>query len=232
MIKKTAVVSIFIFLVGFAALAAATPEVEAYFRVIRSIKYENSDQLVEMVKDDKIIAPIKVKTIQRIIEIYTADKEKAAAKAPAYVDSISYALKNSREDNARMRHYTVRTEACFALSNFDGTAQASAALDGIKNGVLEEKNVEVLGSCVNALSHFKQSSELASQKLLEMLDIQLDREVLSETDIKITIAILGALSRQNYPPAFVPLLRVLQSGYPENVKLDAQRGLDNILAKP
>lgn len=221
---------VFLFFVSVQLLFSVTPLEKSYYNIIRSIRYSNSDQLVQIVRDDKIIAPIKIRAIQRMIEIYTEDRERAKPKEGDYASSIRYALENSNEDDSNKRHYTVRTEACFALSNFDGTDQAGNSLDGIKNAILKETNTEVLGSCINALSRFEKSSDLASQKLVEMLDVQTSKDVIKESDIQIAIAILGAVQRQKDEKAFVPLLRLLQSGYPETVKINAQGALDSILA--
>ena len=125
-------------------------------------------------------------------------------------------------------HYILREEACQALAalhDLDGSDQLIAPLGKRLNDANEREDVRM--AAVRALAKFRNDSQAAAGQLISALNREVDRGPRAD-NINLTTGVIVALGQLGDKRSFVPLMRVIQSNFPNTTKRRAQSSLESI----
>ncbi len=195
---------------------------------MQTIGLKDIEQLYKIIRREDIATSVKMRAIRRIAEIYRQNPQEAESKAAEMVEALDNVIKKSTNDQSPINHFMLRAEACLALGSYDESNVASKAYTIIDTQLKNDKYLEVRSACAQSLGFFKKNKAEVGQKLLASLEAQLKADPIQDYDIRLTINIINSLGRLKYRDAFVALIKVLQSGYPPNVKKEAERAIKEI----
>ncbi|MCS6985552.1 MAG: hypothetical protein NZM25_10570 [Leptospiraceae bacterium] len=193
---------------------------------IRMAGVHDLEELLKILKANHMATMVKVKAVRRVAEIY---KENSNSVSPDIILShYREALTSHNDDNPPHSHYLIRGEICSSLAQYASSPNASEALRLAQKQVQLDTHIEVKASCAQALGSFHQNPNEAGKSLLEILEQELRTEAPHEANIKLVMNLVHSLGRLKYRPAFVGLIKVLQSGYPASVKKEAEFAIRNL----
>ena len=199
---------------------------------IRLITIDNIFQLVSMIGAKDIKVELKVKSLHRIIDLIKKNPSKKDSLSKKIVPKIRSLIKNHSQDTRKNFNYQIRQAACSTLGIFNSKDSAPKAISEIRHLLTKDKNQKVRTSCARVLGDFKAVPDLATRVLLESLNSilkadKLSKKITHEISVNLII-ILRSIGNLGSKSAFIPLMRVLQSGYPVVVKKEAEEAMERI----
>ncbi len=197
--------------------AESRPEI---FDRIRDSDLRHGDLLVRMVKDSDTLASVKIRALEKMAVLYRQSPEKAENSVTKFHDAIGTALQN--------KNPTVREAACSAVVVFEKSTTGSLFAATINKAITEETNPAVLSACAHSLALFPSEAQTTVPVLLAHINRYLVDFRDSSKDEKALIEMCRALKVMRQHKAFIPLLKLLQSRYDEDVKSAAQDALQSI----
>ena len=199
---------------------------------IRLITIDNISQLVSMIGAKDIKVELKVKSLHRIIDLIKKNPSKKNSLSKKIIPKIRSLIKNHSQDTRKNFNYQIRQAACSTLGIFNSKDSAPKAISEIRHLLTKDKNRKVRTSCARVLGDFKAVPDLATKVLLKSLNSILREDKLSKKlthEISVNlIIILRSIGNLGSKSAFIPLMRVLQSGYPAVVKKEAEEAMERI----
>jgi HEAT repeat protein len=207
-----------VFLLSFSTVfAEARPEI---LDRIRDYDMRHSDLLVKIVKDPETLRYAKVRALEKMSVIYRQSKAEGETVASRYLDGISAGLAHKSPD--------VREAACTAAIVFKESGIAPALVGYLTRALKEENSAVVIYACAHTLASFKKHSEAIVPALLAKVEKYLADYYDSSEDEKALAEVCRALGVMKARKSFIPLLKVLQSRYDEDVKSVAQEAIHEI----
>ena len=219
--------SVFIFIGGVAVffsgmrLAAQDPSA---IRAFNLVPLSGSEELDKALSDPRIGVPEKLLAIQRLGQLAG---ELAGPQAKDVPPSRLYnpLLGVLTPQKSVNDHYLLREEACTALAAFSRLSGSEQLVGPLGKRLLDPAEHEkVRMSAARTLSSFRKDSAAAAEQLIEALNQEMDRGPRPD-NINLTTGIVGALGQLGDKRSFVPLMRVVQSGFPNTIKRRAQASL-------
>lgn len=208
----------FIFFIALQAIRAeARPEI---LDRIRDYDLRHSDLLVKIVKDPETLRYAKVRALEKISVIYRQSGKDGESVAPRYLDGISAGLQHKSPD--------VREAACAAAIVFPDSSISPQLAAAVARQLREETNASVIEACARSMRHYPKEAELVVPALLLRLDRYLTEFQDSTADERALQEICHALAVMKARKSFIPLLKLLQSHYDEDVKSAAQEAIHAI----
>lgn len=203
------------------ALAADSARPEILDR-IRDYDMRHSDLLVKIVRDPETLRYAKVRALEKISVIYRQAKIEAEMVAPRYFEGISAGLLNKSPD--------VREAACNAGIVFKDSQIAPFLVPVLAKALSDENHPTVIYACAHSLSVYTKETEAAVivPALLAKVDKYLkdfNDDTENEKALREVCHALGVMKARK---SFIPLLRILQSRYDEDVKEVAQESIQAI----
>ena len=224
--RKSATV-LFSVIYSFSAGWAQSSNEKSYDGIFAVIDHRNVEQLGKLLEDKSIITPIKVKAVEKVGSIYRSNPQLAESKSDQMIGILEKAIQeNQPQDGIANESHLIRASACLNLSSFDKSRGASKAINTVIKTFESDKNVEVISACGKSLGFFQQNQKTANDALLKKLEGLLKKEILENTDGGIVMSIANAINRLESIDAYLPMLHILDSGYPLHVKQEAERTLD------
>ncbi|AFM11722.1 hypothetical protein [Turneriella parva] len=187
---------------------------------IRDYDMRHSDLLVKIVRDAETLRYAKVRALEKMSVIYRQSKADGEIVAPRYLDGLNFGLVNKSPD--------VREAACTAAIVFNESAIAPKLVVNLANTLKEELNPAVIYACAHTLATYTKHAEIIVPALLSRVDRYLNDFQNSSADEKALREVCLALKGMHARKAFIPLLKVLQSRYDEDVKSAAQEAIQAI----
>ncbi len=194
-------------------------------RYPRLIPMEKSHYLAEILEDPKVSPYLKKCTLERITELYSTAGDKAE-NGDKILSAIATVTKEKDKETANDE--MLRQTACGALGAFEHTKWKGQAVSTLQEIIKKEKKDEVVLACINVLANYSSEKQGIADLLVNLVNTGLEKESLTIEDIRrmnLLVTSLGRLGQQN---AYTPLIKVLQSGYPDNVKKAAKRALQDL----
>ncbi len=210
--------------VSFLYSQVAPPPEQFSVEAVKNVNLKNANQLVKLIKEEKIRSSIKEAAFRRIRELYLLAPEEAEKQVPQFIDAGSYALKKYQNEPSYKK---TRMEACTTLGAFNESKHKDKAVLAIETGVLQEKDPDVVTTCSQMLGFFYKNSK-AAQILIKRLEKHLPKNPITEEDVQIVSVVVSSLGRIRSKVAFIPLMKLLQSAYPVGVKREAEYAIENI----
>lgn len=210
------ILAVFFSLASF-VFAEARPEI---LDRIRDYDMRHSDLLVKIVKDPETLRYAKVRALEKMSVIYRQSKAEGETVASRYLEGIHIGLGHKSPD--------VRDAACTAAIVFKESAIAPALVGYLTRALKEENNAAVIYSCAHTLAEFKKHGEVIVPALLAKVEKYLADYYDSSEDEKALAEVCRALGVMKARKSFIPLLKVLQSRYDEDVKSVAQEAIHEI----
>lgn len=189
---------------------------------IRDYDLRHSDLLVKIVRDPETLRYAKVRALEKISVIYRQSKIEAEMVSPRYFEGIAAGLIHKSPD--------VREAACNAGIVFKDSQIAPFLVPALAKALKEENHPVVIYACAHTLSVYTKDTEsvLIVPALLAKVDKYLaDFNDDSENE-KALREVCHALGVMKARKSFIPLLKILQSRYDEDVKEVAQEAIQAI----
>ncbi len=200
-----------------ALLADSRPEI---LDRIRDYDMRHSDLLVKIVKDPETLRYAKVRALEKMSVIYRQSGKEGELVATRYLDGISAGLQHKSPD--------VREAACTVLIVFSESAVAQQMVSSAVKALREESNPQVIEACARSLRQYPQQAAAITDALLVRLDKYLTEFQDSTADERALQQICRTLGVMKVRKSFIPLLKLLQSRYDEDVKSAAQEAIQAI----
>lgn len=189
---------------------------------IRDYDMRHSDLLVKIVRDHETLRYAKVRALEKMSVIYSKTKTEGEQVAPKYLEGINLGLAHKAPD--------VREAACNAGIVFKDSVIASALVISLTKALREEQHPAPIYACARTLSVYtrEKEAELIVPVLLAKLDKYLADFQDDAENEKALREVCHALGVMKARKSFIPLLKVLQSRYDEDVKEVAQESIQAI----
>lgn len=198
-------------------LADARPEI---LDRIRDYDMRHSDLLVKIVKDPETLRYAKVRALEKMSVIYRQSKIEGETVASRYLEGIRVGLAHKSPD--------VREAACSAAIVFKESAIAPQLVAHLARSLKDENQATVIYSCTHTLSVYKKHGDIIVPALLTKIEKYLTDYYDSSEDEKALAEVCRTLGIMKARKSFIPLLKVLQSRYDEDVKSVAQEAIHEI----
>ncbi len=194
---------------------------------IRQLGLDDSDLLIKVLEDPEIIPEIKSCTAYHIGHLLHQANQNSAKPEDSQqaLAALRKVYQNYRDDTRHVANYKVRESVCLALGGFDKTPLSQEAIALLSEIARNDSNPAVTIACVTMLGSVSRERSAAARSLVEILEKTLDRKEISQQDINLVNLLVTSLGKLEQAEAFVPLVRVLQSGYPAYVKKATERAI-------
>ncbi len=187
---------------------------------IRDYDMRHSDLLVKIVRDAETLRYAKVRALEKMSVIYRQSKAEGETVATRYLDGLNLGLANKNPD--------VREAACTAAIVFRESTIAPKLVQSVAAALKEELNPAVIYACAHSLAVYTTYADVIVPALLSRVERYLTDFQNSSTDEKALREVCLTLREMRARKAFIPLLKVLQSRYDEDVKSAAQEAIQAI----
>ncbi|MBS0617331.1 MAG: hypothetical protein JSR44_04040 [Spirochaetes bacterium] len=190
---------------------------------IRDYDMRHSDLLVKIVRDAETLRYAKVRALEKMSVIYRQSKTEGETVASRYLEGIKSGLANKSPD--------VREAACAASIVFKESHIAPQLAAQVSATLKEENHPLVIYACAHSLAVYPKEVEVMAPALLAKVDKYLQDFQDSSDDEKALREVCHTIGLMRIRKAFIPLLKVLQSRYSEDVKSVAQEAIHSLRAK-
>jgi hypothetical protein len=208
-----------LFAIGTLLADSARPEI---LDRIRDYDMRHSDLLVKIVRDNETLRYAKVRALEKMSVIYRQSKIEAETVAFRYLEGITAGLMHKAAD--------VREAACNAGIVFKDSQIAPQLVFALAKTLKEENHPAVIYACAHTLSVY--TKELEALVIVPALLAKIDKYLADFNDDseneKALREVCHALGVMKARKSFIPLLKVLQSRYDEDVKEVAQESIQAI----
>ena len=218
--KRLIYIAILAFLISPSFLAAQ--EISATY--FNRITLDGVDELAKALSDPAIKLEQKQLAVNRMGELARQLPGSNVSPSRLY-NPLLGAL---RPQNNVKDHHVLRIAICEALRNF-ANQEGSSNLVGPLSRVLSDpdEHEDVRTSAARTLAEFRKDSSAAADALIDALNKEVARGP-NANNIGVTSAICVALGALREKKAFVPLMKVVQSAFPNQTKSNAKTALESI----
>lgn len=193
---------------------------------LKYIQAQDVDMLFDLLNDDSVTLVLKTKGMARLGAIYR-ERPDALDKDADEVFNVIISTRNKYNKDAKEEN-ALRKESVLALGIFSKNAKAEQAIDEAKGSLANDKSYQVNSSAAHILREFKDNAGKANNVLIAKLDESLKKTVWTENDLRLTFTVISSMGALGEKRSFIPLMRVLQSGYPIYVKKAAEEAIGSI----
>jgi len=195
--------------------------------VIRRVPLAGADQLGEMLADPGVSVTVKRHAVRRLAELSRQLRSPENENFPA--EKLYRPVIRSLEPEPDVQdHHVLREEAARALGSMHWLRDAEAFIPPLGRTARDpEEHVDVRRAAAEALGKFRENSRLASETLVKVLDAAIENGPNAD-NVRVLTAVVASLGMLREKTAFVPLMRVVNSGFPVTVKRRAEQSLENI----
>ena len=216
--KKAILILFFLALPGMLAAQDISP---TYFN---RITLDGVDELARALSDPEIAIEQKQLAVNRLGELARQLPNSKVPPSRLY-NPLLGAL---RPEKNVQDHHVLRMAICNALRNFSDL-EGSSQLIGPLGRVLmdQDEHEEVRAAAARALASFRKDQQAAADALITALNKELERGP-GPKNISVTSVICISLGSLRDKRAFVPLMKVVQSTFPNQTKSNAKTALESI----
>ena len=186
------------------------------------VTMKNANLLQDILKDENVSLKIKACTLDWVRELYELEEDKAKPHAQEFYGIASNFLDNYKNDGAFTMNEEIRSSSCYLMAALENTGQKTVAIQKIKKAINEDRSYQVVQNCINAIGNLKGSKTEALSILTEIVEKKLLKEDINSEDIKMMSQLVTMVGRLEHKGGYIALMKVMQSGYPKEVK-DATR---------
>ncbi len=219
---RTSYIGIIIIALAFSGLAA---QEDSTAHAISRVGLTGIDELAKTISDPVVRIEEKEEAVRRLGELAKQLYVRKDIPASRLYNPILGVM--SPQENVR-HHHILRIAACEALAEFanaDGSAALLDSLGKVLSNLNEHEEVRL--AAARSLGRFQKDGAQATDQLVAALTKEVERGPTSN-NVTVTTAIVKGLSNLRDRRSFVPLMRVIQSGFPTYTKKEAQKALENI----
>lgn len=208
--------------------AQGAPGNHPFDRGIRFINLDNLDMLVKMLEDKTVTTELKVRTIQRMMTLFRNNPTEADKKSTAFIQSYKKAVQDHKKDSWPDEHFKLRVKVCQATGELREASVSENAVSLLKETLDNDKNMQVQIACAQSLGTFDKNKDIATDALINKLTTMLSDGVDNQQKVALASVIIGSLGKLGEKKSFIPLMKVLQSGFPMEVKKEAEHSIEKI----
>lgn len=211
------------------ALYLFTPVIfaEPSLEEIQSIKISDIQKINSWMLDKKTKPRFKVMILEKLNILLLENPEELIANKDQLF-SLFRNINRNHKDKGSSYNYLLRKKNCLLLSQFKGTEKENDSYEQIKENILTEDNGEVAASCIQMSSSYENKKDETNKLLVKMLEPTLKKKRVNEEEIEIASAIIDVLDKFKKKQSYLPLLKVLESAYPGEIKNKAKKTLETL----
>jgi HEAT repeat protein len=225
-VKRVFVSGLVLFFVLGAGALAVLAQNPVAVRAFDRVPLSGSDQLDQAISDPGIGVMEKRLAIARLGQLAGELRAGDGRVAPSRLFNPLLGVLTPQQ--SVQDHYILREEACTALARFselEGSEQLVAPLGKrLQDG---QEREEVRLAAARSLGKFRKDSAAAADELIQALNREMERGPKSD-NVNVATGIVGSLGQLRDRRSFVPLMRVVQSTFPNYTKRRAQEALESI----
>lgn len=195
-------------------------EVDPYQKV-DAVPLEDSGDLIRMIEDNEINADIKAKSVARLGQLYADEKDKGESYVEGFIKAMNSVFAKNYDP-------VVRRAACTSMANFRTSKHAELAIDALTNPLVNDADYLVVVACAKSLGTFKSQKSKATLAILKRLRVEVRKNTTKTDDYATMMAMVESLGKLGDKKAYIPLMKVLQSRHPSNIKRMAHTAIDMI----
>ena len=188
---------------------------------VDSVPLEDSGDLLRMIEDNEINADIKAKSVARLGQLYADEKDKGESYVEGFIKAMNQVFAKNYDP-------IVRRAACNSMANFRTSKHAELAIDALTNPLVNDADYLVVVECARALGTFKSQKSKATLAILKRLRVEVRKNTTKTDDYATMSAMVESLGKLGDKKAYIPLMKVLQSRHPSNIKRMAHTAIDMI----
>lgn len=194
---------------------------------IQSIKISDIQKINSWMLDKKTKPRFKVMILEKLNILLLENPEELIANREQLFSLFKNINKNHK-DKGSSYNYLLRKKNCLLLSQFKGTEKENDSYEQIKENILTEDNGEVAASCIQMSGSYENKKDETNKLLVKLLEPTLKKKKVNEEEIEIASAIVDVLGKLKKKQSYLPLLKVLDSSYPTDVKNKAKKTLETL----
>lgn len=188
------------------------------------VPLEGAGELASTISDPAVGIDYKREAIFRLGELSRELRSRTDVPASNLHNPLLGVLQPQQTEG----HFILRREACIALAKFSTLDGSEVIIEPLGRVLANSgEREEVRNAAAQALVRFQNHSAAAADQLIAALNKELDRGPQPE-NINVVTAIVNALGTLQDRRGFVPLMRVIQSAFPNHTKGRAQAALEAI----
>ncbi len=205
-------------------LAAALSAQDNTTMIFNKIGLSGSGELAKALSDPQVRPEDKVLAIRRLGELSKElHTNQSIPPSQLYNPILGVMVPQTQSQD----HHLLRTAACETLALFADFSEAGNLLGALGTRMKSDPNEEVRLAAARSLGRFFKNREGAAALLVESLDTELGRGPQAD-NVRLMGAVIRSLGILQDKRAFVPLMRVIKSGFPTYTKREAQTSLENL----
>lgn len=206
---------------------------DTYISAIRAVDYSGMAQLYSLIKSSDININVKIAAIKRIGDIYkSAQKQKESGRLrkieKRFIEEAGRYIKNNQTDVKPQQHHLGRKQMCRTLGLFHHTPNSEKAVEVIKEPLLNDRNEHVANTCGEAMAKYTNSGGKAASAVGKRILQILKKGNITEDNINQMSLMITAAEKLGHKNLFLPLMKVIQSGYPTWIKKEAERAIKSM----
>lgn len=198
-------------------------DVQGACAIVKQLGPHEVDLLQMVLEDEEIIPEIKSCAVYQVGKILGENPN-----SKNILPSLRKLYERYRNDTVQAQYFRVRESICYTLGKLENTGQADEAVEFMGHIASSDNHPAVSHACITMLGATTTQRQKAAQRLIQILNSKLSRKDMEQGDITLVHLIVSALGTLEQSEAFLPLIQVLQSGYPAYVKKATERALQNI----
>lgn len=225
----TGMVLIFLFPVEAKRAKKPTSDVQGACAIIKQLTEKELDLLQMLLEDTELTAEVKscaVYQTGKVLAFYSQTEKNYSMQKQ--LSALQEIYQKHLDDRVNPQNYQVREAICYALAGFENSPESQKAIEFMGKIAGSDSHPTVVLACVTMLGGLTTHKALAAKSLIQILDQTLKQKEVEQKDITLVHLLVNALGSLEQAEAFVPLVRVLQSGYPVYVKKATERAIQNL----
>lgn len=225
--RKTLTIAFLMILLSSTVVKAQNALNRSQSEHLKYIQVEDVDMLFELLEDKSVTTKLKSKGMARLGSIYREHPKELEKNADRVLNLITE-IRDQHNKQANDEDDELRRECVLALGIFASGSKAPQAIEEISKSLNDDPAYTVNSSAAHILREFKNNSSEANNVLIKKLDSFLKKTVLTENDLKTTFTVISSMGTLGQKRSFIPLMRVLQSGFPVYIKKAAEEAIGSI----
>lgn len=218
-LKTTLLFSIFLF-ASITTSLHAQKLADSLTSFIKSSEVRHLETLSKIFADRSVADKARVLAAEKIIELYSAKHAEADKYAEKVLANTEIAAADSKT--------VMRTYSCHLLDKFANSAKSDKAFAIVKTLLPKEVDAETASTYAKALGKYQKQAVEASDILLTRLDLFLQQQYQQKNEIKYLKSVIESLGFLKQKKAYLPLMKILQSQYADDVKKTAETAMEKI----
>lgn len=187
---------------------------------IKNAEFRHTETLIKIYNDQSVSRKARILAAEKIIELISANQ----AEPDKYTDKILAGIESGISDSIK----EIRLYSCHLLDKLGSVPKSDKAYALLKNLLTKESSPEIAAACSRALGKYIKQAPDATDILTAKLDLFLSQPRSEKAEIAYLKSVIDSLGQLKQKKAYLPLMKIMQSQYADEVKKAAESALEKI----